>query len=229
MSENAARHERDEPEPEMQRVGAQPDAGPATVPSVVPLTILESVRLHDRPKEVLEEEDLPSALPRRLGLTGVVDVQIRRYSDAMRRRQAIPTGEVVNLVQLVLRRPDAEDILREAGREVARRMARGPLSRVARAVPVRPRFLARALARCRTRAMMGRIAGGRIEVTGNPVTVRAGRSFTGLADVEGKACVFYSAAIEEMFALLTHDRPEVEQTECRAGGAPACVWSVMQT
>ena len=50
----------------------------------LPLAILESVRTHDRPAEVLEDEDLTISLPRRLGLTGVIETQIYRYQAAQK-------------------------------------------------------------------------------------------------------------------------------------------------
>jgi len=54
------------------------DRPAALVAPLLPLVLLESVRAHDRPREVLEDEDLAASLPRRLGLTGVVETQIPR-------------------------------------------------------------------------------------------------------------------------------------------------------
>src|SRR5690606_21126730 len=92
----------------------------ATIAPAVPLALLESVRAHDRPSEVLEDEDLTVSMPRRLGLTDVIDSQIRRYRANGRR--AVPLTEVADLFRLVLRRPDAEAILRAAGTMIGREL-----------------------------------------------------------------------------------------------------------
>src|SRR5690606_24631288 len=65
----------------------------ATVTPALPLALLEAMRVHDRPREVLEDEDLTISLPRRLGLTGVIESQIHRYEEARRRKQAVPADE----------------------------------------------------------------------------------------------------------------------------------------
>ena len=85
----------------------------ATIAPALPLALLESIRAHDRPSEVLEDEDLTTSMPRRLGLTDVIDSQIRRYREDGRR--GVPLTEVADLFRLVLRRPDAEAIMRGAG------------------------------------------------------------------------------------------------------------------
>src|SRR5690606_9092655 len=56
----------------------------APVDPLLPLALLEAVRTRDKPREVLEDEDLAASLPRRLGLTSVVESQIRRYEEAVR-------------------------------------------------------------------------------------------------------------------------------------------------
>src|SRR5690606_5287339 len=96
-------------------------ASEATVAPILPLLLLESIRAHDRPREVLQNEDLASSLPRRLGLTGVVESRIRRYEEEQRRGRGVPLDDVLDLIRLVLRRPDAELILRQTGEELARR------------------------------------------------------------------------------------------------------------
>src|SRR5687767_11108495 len=90
-----------------------------TVYPILPLSLLEAVRAHDRPAEILEDEDLTVSLPRRLGLTGVVDTQIRQFEQAERSGRSVHLGEVQNLIRLVLKRPDAEAILRDTGHRVA--------------------------------------------------------------------------------------------------------------
>ncbi|MGH7447075.1 MAG: hypothetical protein ACRELT_05925, partial [Longimicrobiales bacterium] len=91
-----------------------------SVSAAFPLALLESVRSHDRPGEVLEDEDLTISLPRRLGLTGVIETQIFRYEAAQKAGRDVPLHEVMSLIRLVMRRPDSEPILRETGQRMAR-------------------------------------------------------------------------------------------------------------
>ena len=49
------------------------------VKAIVGLRLLEVVRDRDLPTELLEEEDPARTIPRRLGLSDVVDRQIRAY------------------------------------------------------------------------------------------------------------------------------------------------------
>lgn len=193
----------------------------------LPLAILESVRDHDRPEELLEDEDLTVSLPRRLGLTGVVESQIYRYRIARRRGETIPFDDVVDLLRLVLRRPDSEPILREAGHEVARQHGRKPLSRVVAFGRFLPRALSSRIARRHVRRLIRRIGGGvRFRVTRNPFRVESVDPVTARADRLGVACVLYAAAIEEAVQQSTGKQPAVEHTACLARGDDRCVWEV---
>lgn len=193
----------------------------------LPLAILESVRDHDRPEEVLEDEDLAVSLPRRLGLTGVVESQIYRYRIARRRRETIPFDDVADLLRLVLRRPDSEPILREAGHEVARQHGRKPISRVAALGRFLPHALSSRIARGHVRRLMRRIGGGvPFQVTRNPFRVEAARPVTARADRLGVACVLYAAAIEEAVQQSMGRHAAVEHTACLARGDERCVWEV---
>ena len=79
-----------------------------SVIAALAVALLEATRSHDRPDEVLEDEDITISMPRRLGLSGVVETQIQRYETAVREGRRLPLDEFVNLLKLVLRRPDAE-------------------------------------------------------------------------------------------------------------------------
>ncbi|MFW6331626.1 MAG: hypothetical protein ACOC3J_07885 [Gemmatimonadota bacterium] len=193
----------------------------------LPLAILESVRQHDRPTEVLEDEDLAASLPRRLGLTGVVESQIHRYRLARRRRERIPYDDVASLLRLVLRRPDAEPILREAGYDLARHHGRGLLYRLATLARALPDPLSSRIAKRSVRRLMGRIGGASaVRVTRSPFRVQAVRTITAASDSLGLACVLYGAAIEETVQHCTGRRPTVEHAACQARGDEKCVWTV---
>lgn len=102
------------------------------VDSAVALAILEGLRDADRPDEILQDEDLTITLPRRLGLSDVVGNGIRRYGQEARRGRRVPESEVADLVALVIRRGDADEVFRDVGRALARRDPnKGLLLRVA--------------------------------------------------------------------------------------------------
>ena len=192
----------------------------------LPLAILESVRQHDRPTEVLQDEDLTASLPRRLGLTGVVDNQIRRYEDARKRRERIPAAQVVDLLRLVLRRPDSEPILREAGYSLARQHGQKPLYRLAGLARLLPAVISERIAKRSVRRLIRRIGGGAgVRVVRKPFRVEVRDPITAF-DQYGVACILYSAAIEEAFRHATGHRPVVDHTQCQGTGAPFCVWEV---
>lgn len=194
----------------------------------LPLAVLESVRHHDRPTELLEEEDLAASLPRRLGLTGVVESQIHRYTVARRRRERIPPDQVANLLRLVIRRPDAEEIFKEAGRDLARHHGRRPLYRLAPIGRLLPDSLCSRIARRSVRRLMRRIAGNtNLRVTRNPFRVELPGSITALADEGGEACILYSAAIREAGSHVFGRQPAVDHSACETRGDEACVWEVI--
>lgn len=193
----------------------------------LPLAILESIRQHDRPAEVLEDEDLAASLPRRLGLTGVVESQIHRYRIARKRRERISYDEVGDLLKLVLRRPDCEPILREAGHAIAQQHGRKPLYRMAAIGRFLPSALATRLAASSLRRLLRRIGGGApVKVTRNPLRVQMTDPVSARVDRYGIACILYAAAIEEAVRQALGDPPQVEHGDCESRGDEACVWEL---
>ncbi|HSH44695.1 MAG TPA: hypothetical protein VK966_02505 [Longimicrobiales bacterium] len=193
----------------------------------LPLAILESIRQHDRPTEVLEDEDLAASLPRRLGLTGVVESQIHRYRVARKRRERIPSSEVGDLLRLVLRRPDCEPILREAGHAVAWQYTRKLRSRLAAVGRFLPDALGTRLAAGALRRLLRRIGGGvPVRVYRNPLRVEMSGPVSARVDRYGVACILYSAAIEEAVRHVLGSAPHVDHNGCEARGDQTCVWEV---
>ena len=192
----------------------------------LPLAILESVRDHDRPTEVLEDEDLTASLPRRLGLTGVVESQIHRYRLARKRRERIPFEDVLDLLRLVMRRPDCEPILREAGHDLARRHSHTLRHRLYSAGRLLPDPVASRITTRSLKRLLRRIGGAEFRVTRKPLQVSSNRPITALADRYGIACILYAAAAEEAVQHVRGRRPTVEHTACVARGDEACVWTL---
>ncbi len=194
---------------------------------LLPLSLLEAMRDHDFPAEVLEDENFQVSLPRRLGLSDVVLLQIRRLEETVRRGDAVPLAEAVDLMRLVLRRQDAPAVLREAGTTIARRHferrrrpAAGRLG--SRGLP-RPVvfFAVRRAARRLLRHLLGR---GTIELVGRPLAARIRHPFTADLAGDGTACVLFTAVLEELVFLYTGRRERVAHSRCEAQGEGICEW-----
>lgn len=199
------------------------------IPPVMPLTLLESVRAHDRPGEILEDEDLSVSLPRRLGLTGVVERQMMQYQQAAKRGRKVSLDDVASLIHLVLRRPDAEPIMRETGQRMARtHFQKVPRAwvRVLRALP--RGATAAALRRSSQRMLVKFLAEKGVELSGRPLTLRTSTSVAAQIDPSGIMCVMYSGALEELALLYTETRPNVVHHICKTRGDAYCEWTLSE-
>lgn len=205
-------------------------AAPATrarIAPILPLTLLQMVRRRDLPEEVLEGEDLPASLPRRLGLSDVVARQIARYDDAVRRSERISVQEVHDLLRLVLRRPDGRDLLSDTGRALARRHFERVSGATRATLRVLPRALVWVVALRSARRFLRPLTGGsRLESRARPPLVRVRPSITAAADEAGAACVLFSGALEELASLYRRTPVRATHSACEALGAPSCEWTL---
>src|SRR3954447_19555657 len=92
----------------------------ANVDALLPLSFLEAVRTVDTPEGDFETEYVPELRNKRLGLSDTVYAQIKRYTDAAKRQQRVPSDEAAAIAKLLGRRPDAEAVFRSAGRYLAK-------------------------------------------------------------------------------------------------------------
>jgi hypothetical protein len=197
-----------------------------SVTAAFPLALLESMRSHDRPGEILEDEDLTVSLPRRLGLTGVVETQIQRYVTASRNGRPVPMTEAMGLFRLVMRRPDAEPILRETGQRLARwRFRRTPNAwrTILHRGPAR--MAIRATRRAAVKALRTLNAGTRIDAV-KPFTIAVTGCITSRLEDSGPACTLFTGMLEEQLLLYTGKAHRVTHARCRAHGASACEWTI---
>lgn len=197
-----------------------------TVAPFFPLILLETLQDMDRPEETLEGEDLSLSMPRRFGFNDVVYTQINRFREEVRRKRPQESVEVENLIRLVIRRPDAEEIFTEAGRRIARRFWDRRAAPYRLAVRALPRAMALLAARRATRRMLRQVVGnGRVSVTG-PLEVRIDDCVAAHADPGGAACAFYAGAVAELMERYTGEAVHSAHPECEARGADACEWTV---
>ena len=195
-----------------------PATAPARVKALVALRILEVMRDQDVPPELLEEEDTAVTLPRRLGLSDVVERQIRSFRRDVRRGIRLSDAEIQDLFRLVIRRPDAEDIFAKVGRSLMGRPA-GTWRRLL------PRGIALALARGRVRRRLNGLFGRRVGGFGRGGFTIEGRSLLFIeADPGGDACALVTGLCQAEMEQASGRRAVVKHSLCQSRGDALCRW-----
>lgn len=190
---------------------------------LLPLSLLETVREQDRPGEMLEDEDVSVSLPRRLGLSGVIYSQIRKYEQAGANGR-VPASEVAGLLQLVLRRPDAGAIVTETGRRIARRQLGDSVPASVRMFRRWDRLVFIPMRRAARRMLRGLVGDVMATISGRPLTVRMNRAPLGAAG-EG-ACGLYTGVLDELVHTYSNQPHSVSHTQCTTRGDGHCEWTV---
>jgi hypothetical protein len=199
------------------------------VVAALPLALLAATRSHDRPSEVLEDEDLSISLPRRLGLSSVIVTQIQRYETAARSGKKVSHDEFVNLLKLVLRRPDAEPILRETGALVAQRQFEKVSPSWLKLLRILPRAVVYAAIRRAARRLLRNISGSdEVTVHGNPVRAQIKKPAAANLEPAGIGCALYGAAFEELASLYLNKRANVRPTRCASKDGDLCEWELVK-
>ncbi len=194
------------------------------VPALIPLSLLEAIRNLDTPVEDGLDELAEEIVVRRLGLSPTVAAQIQRYRQAAERDGAVEQDEVVSVLRLVGRRPDASLAFADAGRRAARYAARSR-TRSSRAVArLSPPGLRYRLALRGAAGLARRVFGGELNARSDGSEVRMPDPLSVLALPDGAACTFYGAAYGELLRCLTEFEGAMLHESCRARGTDACVW-----
>jgi hypothetical protein len=173
-----------------------------TVDALLPLSFLEAVRAVDRPDDDPDAEFVAELRNKRLGLSDTVYAQIRRYSDAARRRERQTAAEVAGIARLIGRRPDAEAVFRAAGRFLGERAYAdlpGPTRRVVGSLPA---FFARPLALGQLRRLARRYFGGTVRRDGAAVVLEVPAPLIGDAPCAA-GCAYYESGFAELLGRLT--------------------------
>ncbi len=187
--------------------------------AIVALRLLEVIRDQDVPPELLEDEDPSVTMPRRFGLSDVVERQIRTYREDLRRHVRLTDAEVRDLFRLVIRRPDAEEIFYKLGRMLAGTEPPGRWRGVV------PKPLAYAFARSRARRKLKSLFGRRIGGFGRGSFSIEGRSLFFIeADPGGDACFFLSGFCQAVLEQATSRKSEMVHTLCQSRGDDVCRW-----
>lgn len=202
--------------------GSTPSISP-----VVPLILLETMRDLDRPEEILEDEDITLSLPRRFGLSEVVRLQITKFQEEVRQKRLQLPSQFEDLITLVIRRPDAEEIFLQAGRRVAARYWGERSALIRKSIRVMPRALSLVAAQRGGRRMFAELAGSSpVRIHRKPFSLAIDGSLTARADPGGAACAFYTGALAQALELYTGRRYRVLHSACGARGGGGCEWKV---
>jgi predicted hydrocarbon binding protein len=195
----------------------------STVDALLPLSLLEAVRNVDTPEE-LDSEFVDELRNKRLGLSDTVYLQIKRYADAVRKRQRTAYEEAVALARLIGRRPDAEAVFRAAGRYLARESYKtiNPFTR--KLMRILPSVIARPIALRRTRRIAERYANGAVRRVGGYVLLEVPRSVTLNTAPGSIGCAYYEAMLRELLALLVGGVGSVDHVHCAGRDEGTCEW-----
>ncbi len=196
----------------------------ATVDALLPLSFLEAVRAVDTPEGVLEAEFVDELRNKRFGLSDTVYTQIKRYTEAVRKNHRTPQEEAIALARLLGRRPDAEEVLRAAGRFLAHEsyMTISPVTRGL--MKVLPSMFSRPMAFRRARRIIKRYLNGTVRRVGQYVLLEIPRSVTLGVAPGSQGCAFYEATLKELLRLLVGASGAVEHTRCEGRSEGTCEW-----
>jgi hypothetical protein len=191
---------------------------------VVGLSLLEVIRALDLPTEVLASEDPARTMPRRLGLSEVIDQQIRIFRAQVRRRERINDQRTQDLFQLVLRRPDSEEAFLHAGEMLVEDLKppRG-LRRLSTQSGLYA--LSRRQVRRRIKALFGRSIGG---FAHGHFNLEASGHFLLELDSGGDACALVTGLSQAILSRNLRRRIEVRHTSCEAKKREICRWVVSE-
>ena len=194
------------------------------VHALVALRLLEALRDQDLPSELLEDEDPSRTMPRRFGLSEVVDRQIRAFQEDARKGARLTDEEVSDLFRFVIRRPDGRAVFRHVGRSLA---DAGSSPGLARLLPTSLRFaVARGRVRKRLKYLFGRPIGGfargRFMIEGRSLLFVE-------SDPTGEACHLLLGFCEAVLAGVVGEPVTVRHALCQARGDALCRWEVAES
>ena len=189
------------------------------------LILLEVIKEQDAPQEILEDENPSLTMPRRLGLSDVVERQIVFFKNEVRRRGRMTDDQARDLMRLVIRRPDAEEVFWHAGRRMAGESddeeSSGGLKRLM------PRPLLYALARRQVRRGLQSVYGRRIGGFSPGPFAMEGRSLPFIqADPGGAACHFVSGFCQTVVDRTLGSEHQIVHSQCQSRKDPLCRWTI---
>lgn len=199
------------------RLGGKP-----RIAAHVALALLEVIQHQDHPTEVLEDEDVSQTMPRRLGLSDVVDRQVRLHRENARRGRKVTDAELAELMRLVIRRPDSPEVFFEVGARLAQNLT----GKAVRALPrgLRTLMVKRAVYG-RLKKLFGRRIGG--FVSGRFVMEGSASPFV-QADPGGDACHLVAGFCQRALSDALGEPVMVVEQACETRGDTKCRWALVE-
>ncbi|MEX2465647.1 MAG: 4-vinyl reductase [Gemmatimonadota bacterium] len=202
----------------------EPASGIRRIHAVVALRLLEALRDQDLPIELMEDENPSRTMPRRFGLSDVVERQIRTYKADARKGARLTDEQVGDLFRFVIRRPDGREVFQNVGRSLAEF---GRSSRWTRWLPAIVRYgVARTRVRKGLRRLFGRTMGG---FARGPFIIEGRSLFFVESDPGGDACHLLCGFSEAVLEEVCGARVPVDHTLCQARGDTVCRWEARPT
>jgi hypothetical protein len=195
-----------------------------SVPTIIPMSLLEALRNLDTPVEDGLEELAGEIVAKRLGLSSTVAAQIARYQDQVRRGEPVSVDEAVSVFRLAGRRPDAALVFADAGRRAARYAGRSAPVLARAATRLVPGGLGRSLGAGAAQRAARKVLGLELTVGESGAMAEIAKPLSILALPEGEACAFYASALAELLRLLTGFEGAMVHERCRGKGDDSCRW-----
>ena len=199
-----------------------------TAAALIPLSLLEALRNLDTPVEDGMDELAEEIAVRRLGLSPTVAAQIQRYRQTAERGGTVDTDEVLSVLRLVGRRPDAPLVFADAGRRAARYAARSrgrPSRTLAR---LSPKGVARRLALRGVGRLARTIFDGDLSQRDGTIEIRMTAPLSMVAAPGGEACLFYGSAYQELLRGMTGFEGALLHEGCLSRAEPVCLWRTVE-
>jgi hypothetical protein len=195
-----------------------------TVAALIPLSLLEALRNLDTPVEDGMDELAEEIVVRRLGLSPTVAAQIQRYRQTADRGGTVDLDEVLSVLRLVGRRPDAQLVFADAGRRAARYAARtrGRSSRTL--TRISPKGLAWQISLRSVARLARTIFEGELASHPPSVEFKMATPLSILALPGGEACLFYGSAYLELLRGLAGFEGALLHQRCHSRGDGDCLW-----
>lgn len=193
----------------------------------LPLALLCAIKQQDTPPQLMPDENPRAFFPTRLGLSGVIDEQIRQFKWLVRRGRRVDPQQVEALLELVARRDDASDIFTNAGGQLAASHFSGivgSLRRLKRRLPRPLRWRAAVRALRSTHGSF--LIASDLSVQSDPLAIRATDALTARVGGYTGACKLYGSMATSLMEMLRLGPVQVTHSECQRHGAEQCVWRI---
>lgn len=198
------------------------------------LALLEAMRSADTPVEMLEDENVQHSLPRRLGLSDVVEGQIRRFRELTDRGGSTHAQQLADLFALVDRRTDAPVVFGRAGRWlVSHAVTRGKERAGVARFPL-PGAMRRRLALRAVRSVATLVSpGSTVTVERSPMALTVTGCLPAYACGTSTGCGLITAAFGAALGAFDVEEARdasdpVHHSMCESRGDAACIWRVSE-